>query len=126
MTVREIDTDEAFELSFDDSGVDNPDALSESERQRIEEYLAKRRQRDSQAADSSTDSAFDFGVSPGTWLGFHDGDQPTMAQMAVFDQEQGLYIFVNREGRKLRELSRDALKDLMDRGLVDILQTREN
>ena len=126
MTVREIDTDEAFELSFDDNGVDNPDALSESERQRIEEYLAKRRQRDSQAADSSTDSAFDFGVSPGTWLGFHDGDQPTMAQMAVFDQEQGLYIFVNREGRKLRELGREALKDLMDRGLVDILQTREN
>tara|TARA_R110002110_G_C13470513_1_gene720824 strand:+ start:61609 stop:63924 length:2316 start_codon:yes stop_codon:yes gene_type:complete len=59
----------------------------------------------------------------GAWLGFHDGDTPTMAKLAVHDREQDHYIFVNREGIKLRQLSRKELLKLMSDGLVDVLET---
>ncbi|MEM1110890.1 MAG: DUF1631 family protein [Pseudomonadota bacterium] len=123
MSVREIASEQEFELLFDDKK--GPDDLSDSDRQQIKEYLDKRRGLHEQSGNSEPDSAFRLGITPDTWLGFHDGDQPTMAKMAIFDQERQLYIFVNREGAKLRELSHEALKDLMDRGLVDILQTRK-
>ena len=62
----------------------------------------------------------------GAWLGFHDGDTPLMAKLAVHDREQDQYIFVNREGIKMRQLSKLELLKLMDSGLVDILQTNSN
>ena len=62
----------------------------------------------------------------GTWLGFHDGATPMMAKLAVHDSQQDNYIFVNREGIKLRELSKRQLIKLIDDGLVDILQTQSS
>ncbi|MFT7285933.1 MAG: hypothetical protein ACI87W_000036 [Halieaceae bacterium] len=62
-------------------------------------------------------------VPMGAWLGFHDGETPMMAKLAVFDPRRDNYIFVNRKGIALRELSRGELLALMDRGLVDILET---
>lgn len=62
----------------------------------------------------------------GAWLGFHDGDTPLMARLAVYDLENDYYIFVNRKGVKMRQVSRLALFDLIDNGLVDILETNSN
>ncbi len=63
-------------------------------------------------------------VPMGAWLGFHDGETPIMAKLAVYDPRRDNYIFVNRRGIALRELSRDELLGLIDEGLVDILETR--
>ncbi|MEM6302445.1 MAG: DUF1631 family protein [Pseudomonadota bacterium] len=63
-------------------------------------------------------------VPMGAWLGFHDGETPIMAKLAVFDPRRDNYIFVNRKGIALRELNRAELLSLIDRGLVDILETR--
>lgn len=63
-------------------------------------------------------------VPMGAWLGFHDGETPIMAKLAVFDPRRDNYIFVNRKGIAMRELSRSELRTLMDQGLVDILETR--
>ena len=62
----------------------------------------------------------------GAWLGFHDGDTPLLAKLAVHDREQDHYIFVNREGIKMRQLSRHELLQLMDAGQVDILEASSN
>ena len=58
----------------------------------------------------------------GTWLGFHDGNMPMMARLAVHDTEDDKFIFVNRKGIKLRELSKAQMLRLIDDGMVDILQ----
>jgi hypothetical protein len=63
-------------------------------------------------------------VPMGAWLGFHDGETPIMAKLAVYDPRRDNYIFVNRRGIARRELSRQELLDLIDDGLVDILETR--
>jgi hypothetical protein len=63
-------------------------------------------------------------VPMGAWMGFHDGETPIMAKLAVYDPRRDNYIFVNRKGIALRELSRSELVTLMDQGLVDILETR--
>ncbi len=63
-------------------------------------------------------------VPMGAWLGFHDGETPIMAKLAVYDPRRDNYIFVNRRGIALRELSRSELLELIDEGLVDILETR--
>jgi hypothetical protein len=62
----------------------------------------------------------------GAWLGFHDGDTPLMARLAVYDLENDYYIFVNRKGVKMRQVSRLELLDLIDNELVDILETNSN
>ena len=63
-------------------------------------------------------------VPMGAWLGFHDGETPIMAKLVVFDPRREHYIFVNRRGIALREISRSELLELIDDGLVDILETR--
>jgi hypothetical protein len=60
----------------------------------------------------------------GSWLGFHDTETPLMARLAVHDRDKDIYIFVNRVGTKLRELSRSELLDLVARDLVDVVETR--
>ena len=60
----------------------------------------------------------------GVWLGFHDGDIPIMAKLAVYDPSRDNYIFVNRQGISLRQISRPELLALVDGGLVDILETQ--
>ena len=62
----------------------------------------------------------------GTWLGFHDGETPIMAKLAVHDPENDHYIFVNRQGLKLREVEKSELFKLINSGLVDILETSSN
>lgn len=75
-------------------------------------------------APTSAGSTREVDVPMGAWLGFHDGETPIMAKLAVFDPRRDNYIFVNRKGIALRELNRAELLELMDRGLVDILETR--
>jgi hypothetical protein len=65
-------------------------------------------------------------IAMGTWLGFHDGETPIMAKLAVHDRKLNSYIFVNREGVKLRQHTKEELTQLIDQGLVDILETRSN
>ncbi len=60
----------------------------------------------------------------GAWLGFHDGETPMMAKLAVYDPRRDNYILVNRKGIAMREISGAELVSLMDQGLVDILETR--
>jgi len=62
----------------------------------------------------------------GAWLGFHDGEMPLMARLAVHDTEEDYFIFVNRKGVKMRQISRLELLDLIDQGLVDILEASSN
>ncbi len=62
----------------------------------------------------------------GAWLGFHDGDMPMMAKLAVHDPENNKFIFVNRKGVKLREVGASEMARLIDEGLVDILEAHSN
>jgi chemotaxis protein histidine kinase CheA len=65
-------------------------------------------------------------ISMGTWLGFHDGDTPLMAKLAVHDTVQDSFIFVNREGIKMRSLNKRELFSLINNNLVEILEARSN
>ena len=124
--MQELDSGEEFELLFNEAPSEESAQLSSDDKERVYSYLEKRREHHSQDLPGVSEGLSLQGVTPGTWLGFHDGDHPTMAKTALFDQENNLYLFVDREGRKIRELSPENLKDLLDRGLVDILQTRSN
>jgi len=76
-----------------------------------------------QPAPVSPDS---LDLTMGAWLGFHDGETPLMAKLAVHDPGSDTYIFVNRQGIKMREIGGEELADLVSRGLVDILQTHSS
>ena len=80
------------------------------------------------ASSTGTGTAQDVEINlpMGAWLGFHDGETPIMAKLAVHDPDGDYYIFVNRQGVKLRQLSSQQLLDLVDRNMVDILETRSN
>jgi hypothetical protein len=60
----------------------------------------------------------------GAWVGFHDGETPLLAKLAVYNREKDHYIFVNRHGIKMRQLNREQLLKLIEESLVDILETR--
>lgn len=77
-------------------------------------------------ASPSQDTQRRINLQMGAWLGFHDGDTPLMARLAVYDLENDYYIFVNRKGVKMRQVSRLELLNLIDNGLVDILETNSN
>lgn len=62
----------------------------------------------------------------GIWIGFHDGETPLLARLAVHDPENDHYIFVNRKGVKMRQLGKQELLNLIDRDLVDILETNSS
>ena len=49
-----------------------------------------------------------------------------MARVAVRDMEKDSYIFTNRDGIKLRELTVAQLIALIDRDMVDILDRTTN
>lgn len=65
-------------------------------------------------------------LSMGAWLGFHDGDTPLLAKLAAHDRERDSYIFVNRKGLKMRDLSKAELLSLMEKGLVDMLEAQSS
>lgn len=77
-------------------------------------------------AAADTDAIRKVNLPMGAWLGFHDGETPLMARLAVYDLEEDQYIFVNRQGVKMRQVSRMELLSLIDNGLVDILETNSN
>jgi hypothetical protein len=62
----------------------------------------------------------------GIWIGFHDGETPLLARLAVHDPEDDYYIFVNRKGVKMRQLGKQELLNLIDKDLVDILETNSS
>ena len=49
-----------------------------------------------------------------------------VVDLAVHDIDDDYYIFVNRQGVKMRQVSRLELLKLIDNGLVDILETKSN
>jgi hypothetical protein len=65
-------------------------------------------------------------IPMGTWLGFHDRNPPLMAKIVACDLDKNSYIFTNREGIKMRELTVPQLVALIDRGMVDILERKTN
>jgi hypothetical protein len=60
----------------------------------------------------------------GTWMGFHDGETPLLAKLTMHDRQRGIYIFTNREGVKLRQLHQSEFLDLIEQGMVDIMESR--
>lgn len=62
----------------------------------------------------------------GTWLGFHDTDPPLLAKLALHDKVRRLLIFVNRKGIEQRRLEEDEYFELIQAGLVDILEAKNN
>ena len=118
----------------------------EADKVRIEAYLERKRQRIQDLEQASEENAATVPAAPvvaeipepppekeadiqlpmGSWLGFHDGDTPLMAKLAVHDREQDCYIFVNREGIKMRSLNKQELVHLIDNNQVDILEARSN
>ena len=77
-------------------------------------------------APEQDDQEATINLPMGAWLGFHDGETPIMAKLAVHDPENDYYIFVNRQGLKLRQLGTSELFKLINSGLVDILETNSN
>jgi hypothetical protein len=75
-------------------------------------------------ASAEREQAFTPELPMGAWLGFHDGETPLLARVAVHDPQRDVYIFVNREGIKLREVSRPELRSLMQQGLVEVLESK--
>ena len=75
-----------------------------------------------QPFDSNT--VLQLQIPIGTWLGFHDREPPIMAKVAVRDLDKDSYIFTNREGIKLRELTVPQLVTLIERDMVDILERK--
>ena len=71
-----------------------------------------------------TNTVLQLRIPIGTWLGFHDREPPIMARTAVRDLDKDSYIFTNREGIKLRELTVPQLVTLIERDLVDILERK--
>lgn len=65
-------------------------------------------------------------IPMGTWLGFHDRNPPLMAKIVACDLDKNSYIFTNREGIKMRELTVPQLVALIDRDMVDILERKTN
>jgi hypothetical protein len=49
-----------------------------------------------------------------------------MAKIVACDLEKNSYIFTNREGIKMRELTVPQLVALIDRDMIDILERRTN
>jgi len=63
-------------------------------------------------------------VPIGVWLGFHDQDTSTMAKLAVYDRGNDRYIFANKQGYLVRELSTPDLLQLIESELVVIIERR--
>ena len=79
------------------------------------------------AGSAKRPAAANPGAGPvpiGVWLGFHDQDISTMAKLAVYDRENDRYIFANKQGYLVRQLSTPDLLQLIESELVDIIERR--
>jgi hypothetical protein len=113
LTERALDPDPDFDPDFDpgpDAADVDVDVDTTTEQEQEREHEQERQ----------------IKLPMGTWLGFHDGETPLMARLAVHDPEEGYYIFVNRNGVKMRKVSSKELLELVDGGLVEILETNSN
>ena len=100
---------------------------AESIRQaRLAEEQARRAEEAKQSSESQLQALKEMELPMGAWLGFHDTQPPLMAKLAVHDPEQNTYTFVDRNGIKLRQLSREELHALIDKGMIDILEKRSS
>ncbi len=119
--------EEAALLARRANGTDTPMPPRDTGENSSEKGLADDRP-DSEAEATTTDpeKSIALNLPMGAWLGFHDGEAPLMAKLAVHDPELDLYIFVNRQGIKMRQLSRRELELLAEQELVDILTTNSN
>ena len=63
-------------------------------------------------------------VPVGIWLGFHDEDVSTMVKLAVYDRANDNYIFANKQGFLVRQMSTPDLLELIENQLVDIIERR--
>ena len=102
---------------------------AEQEQEQLAREQQEQEQREPQReapppADSAAMLVGGLDLPMGAWLGFHDGDKPLLAKLAVHDREQSSYTFVNRSGIKMRQISGRELRQLIESGLVDILETR--
>jgi hypothetical protein len=90
----------------------------------VNEPAEQPRQKARDESVSVADTNEELNLPMGTWLGFHDGDKPLMAKLAAHDRQKDNYIFVNRKGIKILQLSKQVLLQMIDDDLVDILQTK--
>ncbi|MFT4823932.1 MAG: hypothetical protein ACI9DH_001607 [Halioglobus sp.] len=113
-TPKPEDSDELPDTSSDTHSIKEPSEPVDAAREELTIEL------------EPTEPETEIIIPMGTWIGFHDGDTPLMAKLAVHDLEQDSYIFVNRQGIKMRSLSLRKLVELMDRDQVEILEARSN
>jgi hypothetical protein len=106
---------------FEQEAIDG--SIEPIEQYAMDEPLEQTRQEAPDEPAPVADTNVEPDLPMGTWLGFHDGNKPLMAKLAVHDREKNNYIFVNRKGIKILQLSKEVLLQMMDDGLVDILQT---
>jgi hypothetical protein len=111
-----IDSTEQLEILADATTWD-------TEQKTVDEPARHSRPDNADKSAPITETNVELNLPMGAWLGFHDGDKPLMAKLAVHDREKDNYIFVNRQGIKMLQLSKQVLLQMMDDGLVDILQT---
>ncbi|MCB1701669.1 MAG: DUF1631 family protein [Halioglobus sp.] len=95
-----------------------------SRRYREQADLERTRAGTGQAREAGQTDAMNLNLPMGTWLGFRDGDEATLARLAVYDRERDHYIFVDCEGKKIQQLGGRELLIRITRGVVDILEAR--
>jgi hypothetical protein len=131
----EIDTESAFMLeeedftspfSDDDGELDLSTPIPESATDKVENGIDNDAINFPEATVGSGANSIEMNakaeiVPMGTWIGFHDSESPLMARLAVHDPESDHYIFVNRAGKKMREMSGITLVALLENGQADIL-----
>ena len=99
-----------------------------AEQFRQEEYLHRKQERERKRNRTEkvhpAKATNEFMLPIGAWIWFHDGNSPLMAKLVTYEAEQDNYIFVDREGKKLRDVPGKEMHRLMDQTLVEVLHTR--
>ena len=131
--------DQAEEFSLEEESVVQPDRGDPSEaidfteptdfekesRKFISENGGKGGSQD-QSAEHCNAVERQINLPVGVWIGFHDGETPMMARLAVHDTDHDNFIFVNRKGVKIRQASQQEMLSLIDEELLEILETKSN
>lgn len=100
-------------------------AFEEESRKFISENVSEGVSPDQSVVHGDTDER-EINLPMGVWIGFHDGETPMMARLAVHDPDDDNFIFVNRKGVKIRQVSRQEMLTLIDQGLLEILEAKSN
>jgi len=111
----------------DAESIDFPEltAFEEESRKFISENVSEGVSPDQSVVHGDTDER-EINLPMGVWIGFHDGETPMMARLAVHDPDDDKFIFVNRKGVKIRQVSRQEMLTLIDQGLLEILEAKSN